>query len=436
MITLAKIVETVEEFVSNSTVNSLAIESKSPKILGGLRTIQTGYAVSRVVSMLRDTMALSVTIPRSSNSYAWTNINALVTDGESGRDPVQNFGVTSSGYGAIFIPATRRATQFQYNGFTYSAKWMAPKRTVTPHHFYTSAYDDTPETEGTLFESEERLVITTYSRKAMDTLMDYLKEIFSDEQRRNRKTHASVYVRNAKWNEFRRTSRLRPRDLSSIVLKEGQIDRLVGYIQNFKDQEDEYARLGIPYRTGIMLYGPPGTGKTSIVTGIATHFNTDLYILSLSSIKTSEDLHEMFRELPEQSILLLEDIDVATSAATQNEATSEGITPSDLLNAIDGVASPHGLITVMTTNNRESILPALLRPGRIDLQEHITAVDTQQLRGILNTFTEGSPEVLPEITVEDSISPASIIGVIREHLNNKEEQCAKVMEFVKAELDK
>jgi len=56
----------------------------------------------------------------------------------------------------------------------------------------------------------------------------------------------------------------------------------------------------------------------------------------------------------------------------------EGITLSGLLNALDGVATPHGLITVMTTNHREVLDDALIRPGRVDLDEKIDYATANQ----------------------------------------------------------
>ena len=44
------------------------------------------------------------------------------------------------------------------------------------------------------------------------------------------------------------------------------------------------------------------------------------------------------------------------------------MTLSGLLNAIDGVAAQEGRLLVMTTNHRERLDEALLRPGRVDVQ--------------------------------------------------------------------
>jgi mitochondrial chaperone BCS1 len=42
------------------------------------------------------------------------------------------------------------------------------------------------------------------------------------------------------------------------------------------------------------------------------------------------------------------------------------MTFSGFLNAIDGVRSQEGRIIIMTTNYKERLDPALLRPGRVD----------------------------------------------------------------------
>lgn len=42
------------------------------------------------------------------------------------------------------------------------------------------------------------------------------------------------------------------------------------------------------------------------------------------------------------------------------------MTFSGLINALDGVRSQEGTILFMTTNHKEKLDPALLRPGRAD----------------------------------------------------------------------
>ena len=57
-----------------------------------------------------------------------------------------------------------------------------------------------------------------------------------------------------------------------------------------------------------------------------------------------------------------------------NESAYQGLnrlTFSGLLNAIDGVTSTEGRIVFMTTNYRDRLDSALIRPGRVDLQQYV-----------------------------------------------------------------
>jgi chaperone BCS1 len=59
--------------------------------------------------------------------------------------------------------------------------------------------------------------------------------------------------------------------------------------------------------------------------------------------------------------------------AVQGPPTKEGVTLSGLLNFIDGLWSTSGeqRIIVFTTNYRERLDPALLRPGRMDMHVYL-----------------------------------------------------------------
>lgn len=62
------------------------------------------------------------------------------------------------------------------------------------------------------------------------------------------------------------------------------------------------------------------------------------------------------------------------------------VTFSGLLNALDGVASSDERIIFMTTNHIERLDPALIRPGRVDLQEFIGDAAPEQARRLFCRF--------------------------------------------------
>ena len=61
------------------------------------------------------------------------------------------------------------------------------------------------------------------------------------------------------WNNVKHKVR---RPVSSVVLREGTIESLLGDLREFLEAEEWYVNAGIPYRRGYLLHGPPGTGKS------------------------------------------------------------------------------------------------------------------------------------------------------------------------------
>ena len=114
----------------------------------------------------------------------------------------------------------------------------------------------------------------------------------------------------------------------------------------------------------------------------------DIYIIPLSRTKLNDNgLRDIFSELPERCIVLVEDIDVAFHKTSGRKLPDEGRAPkeikrlvapttqrnhmnrvslSGLLNALDGVGAKEGRLFFATTNRYQALDPALRRPGRFD----------------------------------------------------------------------
>ena len=97
-------------------------------------------------------------------------------------------------------------------------------------------------------------------------------------------------------------------------------------------------------------------------------------------------------DAPENSIILLEDIDAAfisREESSVSEAAYKGLnrlTFSGLLNAIDGVTSTEGRIVFMTTNYVERLDSALIRPGRVENIQFIGHCTQHQLQTMFTRF--------------------------------------------------
>lgn len=243
----------------------------------------------------------------------------------------------------------------------------------------------------------------------------------------------------SRWGDVRKRAEIQPRSLNSVILKEGQMGRIMTHLNTFLDNKEAYAKADIPFRTGILLHGAPGSGKSSTALAIANELKMNVYIISISSLVSDEALNDCFTNIPANSIIVLEDIDITSAVRERSENDDDdekGVTMSGMLNVLDGFQSPPGVITIMTTNRIEVLDEAIKRPGRVDLTEELSCLDDFQLRGMCQYFMKTVPDNLPYITPEDGISSAQVMGVMRKHLPDFADAAGDLVEFLLEEKGK
>ncbi|KAG5521868.1 hypothetical protein RHGRI_034182 [Rhododendron griersonianum] len=123
---------------------------------------------------------------------------------------------------------------------------------------------------------------------------------------------------------------------------------LMDDLDRFVKRRKFYKRVGKAWKRGYLLYGPPGTELRRL----------------LSTVN--------------QSILVIKDIDCSSDFQNREaggyDQRDSQLTLSGLLNFIDGLWSCCGdeRIIVFTTNHKDRLDPALLRPGRMDMHIHMS----------------------------------------------------------------
>jgi cell division protease FtsH len=173
---------------------------------------------------------------------------------------------------------------------------------------------------------------------------------------------------------------------------------------------------------GVIFYGPPGTGKTLFAKAIATAINGSIYIISGPEIKSKwygeseENIRKVFylarKNAP--SVIVFDELDsIASSRNTQNMSNSaDHSIVNQLLTELDGFRSDELVIFVGTTNFIDSIDPAILRPGRVELKIGVGYPDNKARRTIIEIYnkkynlnmSEKIISYLAEVT-EDPIAP-------------------------------
>ncbi|KAK1577291.1 hypothetical protein Q3G72_020463 [Acer saccharum] len=209
-----------------------------------------------------------------------------------------------------------------------------------------------------------------------------------------------------------------PATFDKIAMDPSIKQALIDDLNRFVRRRDFYRRVGKRKR-GYLLYGPPGTGKSSLIAAMANYLKFSIYDLELASIHSNLELRSLLVSTSNRSILVIEDIDCSVKLQNRqagiyvpNERSK--FTLSGLLNFIDGLWSSCGdeRIIVFTTNHKEKLDSALLRPGRMDMHIHMSYCTPSGFRILVSNYLEINdhnlfPEI-DELMTEVQVTPAEI----------------------------
>tara|TARA_Y100000590_G_scaffold348188_2_gene399100 strand:+ start:9341 stop:10513 length:1173 start_codon:yes stop_codon:yes gene_type:complete len=211
-----------------------------------------------------------------------------------------------------------------------------------------------------------------------------------NEKHKSTKEKIKVLIWDDYWEDFYTRP---PRSLESISLDFKE--ELLGDIKNFLsiETEQKYRRIGRPYHRNYLLEGIPGTGKTSLIYALASELNMSVALINFTVELNDTKFMRAIQRLPEDSILVLEDIDHLFIERKKNDDCKNAVTFSGILNALDGFVSQDKLITFLTTNHKCHLDNALIRPGRIAKQYHFDYSTKTQIKHMYKLFFPESTNV-------------------------------------------
>ena len=210
----------------------------------------------------------------------------------------------------------------------------------------------------------------------VDKAKTYCEDQITLSQKSNNKTIKINMWRKDYWNILSKSPK---RPIETLYLKKGQKEELLEDVKVFfhPDTRADYLEHGIPYKSVFMLYGPPGTGKTSTINTIASHFDSDIFVIPISKELTDYGLIDAISYMESETtedkkrIIVIEDIDSIFTDRKKGD-DDNGITLQGLLNCFDGFSCVEGTLLFITANKPEVIDNALFRSCRVD---HIYKLD-------------------------------------------------------------
>ncbi|KAM5546620.1 AAA-ATPase [Rosa sericea] len=191
-----------------------------------------------------------------------------------------------------------------------------------------------------------------------------------------------------------------PATFETIAMDSELKKMIIDDLDMFVKRREFYKKVGKAWKRGYLLYGPPGTGKSSLIAAMANYLQFDIHDLELSGIRDNSDLRRVLLSTTNRSILVVEDIDCSVKIKNRESAQpskpsnsldcspTSKFTLSGLLNFIDGLWSSCGdeRIIVFTTNHKEKLDPALMRPGRMDVHIHLSYCTPSGFRTLASNY--------------------------------------------------
>lgn len=260
------------------------------------------------------------------------------------------------------------------------------------------------------YQINMQITVTLLGRNAK-----LLMELIDAFRYRPDESKIGIYTFDQDW---KRVADINKRGLATVIVKTEIKTAIISALEFYRDNRPWYEERGIPYKKTFLLHGEPGTGKTSLIKGIASHFNMNLCLLNLTQMSDTS-LERALVEAPANSIIAMEDFDSATAthgrirvkkAKSRLEATADRdeeenskdgtanfmsgfLTLGGILNAMDGLASLDGKIIFLSTNHLNLMDKALVRPGRVDHTYEIGPLEDREIRDYVHLM-------FPELTAE------------------------------------
>jgi transitional endoplasmic reticulum ATPase len=171
-----------------------------------------------------------------------------------------------------------------------------------------------------------------------------------------------------------------------------------------------FAKVGVKPPKGILLSGAPGCGKTLLAKAVASQTQVNFISVKGPSLlskyvgDSEQGVREVFRKAKQAApcIVFFDEIDAlvpARGSGGSDSGTTERVI-GQFLAEMDGVEELNGVLILGATNRPDILDPALLRPGRFDIQLEVPLPDRDSRLAIFRIALKNKP-VGDSVAVEE-----------------------------------
>ncbi len=184
-------------------------------------------------------------------------------------------------------------------------------------------------------------------------------------------------------------------DVAGMDQIKDMLQKRVLFVLKNKERAEKY-RLTPP--NGMLLYGPPGCGKTYFAEKFAEESGFKYKIIKASDLGSiyvhggQGKIAELFDKARKQApiIICFDEFDAMVPNRSSRSAENISGEVNEFLSQLNN-CSKHQIFVIGTTNKPESIDPAVLRKGRIDLSVYIPAPDNTARRLMFELYLKDRP---------------------------------------------
>jgi len=288
-------------------------------------------------------------------------------------------------------------------------------------------------------------------RNAKKHITDNMK---SDTEKTNSCNGSMIYTTDTINNRIQvvgSTSKINP-NITFEYLHFDRKEEIKSLLHKFNTKTMYKSNVPMENKLGILLHGEPGCGKTRFVSACANYLKKDVLVLDTRKLQTTKNLDFVLDYADKnRMIIMMDEIDCMDGVVARNqEPTTKSNTlggsivnemsVSDkllvscndkdmirerldmerdklnlgyLLSKLDGLESAEGRVIIATTNYPDKIDKALLRPGRIGVNIHMTLCSHQMIIDILTMIfgelTISQKEQITQQIIPFKIAPSEII---------------------------